>query len=377
MSLSQFLTCRKFSLIPVFLLLFHISFAQPDFRKVDEWMQSNVKDLGGRAVLLVLKDGKIIYNHAENKLSRKQKFVSKIIARKKDIKESALLDDLTSTTRQPIASCSKWLSASLVMTFVDEGKLSLNDSVGKFLPVMTQNGKGHITIWQCLSHLTGIKAPPLKEGIREIQSAHSMNEAIETIACLPMEGQPGKTFHYSNVGLQIAAAVLEKISQKDFRTLFQERIAQPCEMEHTDFGDTEVPLPAGGAYSTAEDYLHFLDMILHEGVYKGKRILSHSAILEMQKNRIAADATIAYSPAEASGYGYGFGEWTMIDTRTSEAQPAPRSFAVTSPGLFGTFPWVENNHQYAAILLTLNINSKGRNERYKNLKKIVDEALPN
>jgi hypothetical protein len=49
-----------------------------------------------------------------------------------------------------------------------------------------------------------------------------------------------------------------------------------------------------------------------------------------------------------------------------------RSNAVSSPGLFGTFPWVDNQKKYCAILFTFNINSKGRHERYTELKKIID-----
>jgi CubicO group peptidase (beta-lactamase class C family) len=74
-----------------------------------------------------------------------------------------------------------------------------------------------------------------------------------------------------------------------------------------------------------------------------------------------------YSPAEALNWSYGFGEWAMDDTN--------RSTAVTSPGLFGSFPWVNNQNQYAAILFSFNINSNGRHERYKALKTLVDETL--
>ena len=78
-----------------------------------------------------------------------------------------------------------------------------------------------------------------------------MDEAMEKIASEQLEGEPGKTFHYSNVGLQIAGAVIEKISGKSFETLFAERIAKPCDMKNTDFGKGAVALPAGGAFSTA------------------------------------------------------------------------------------------------------------------------------
>ena len=364
--------CRKYIAIAASLLYFQAASAQADFSAAGTWLKDNVKELGGRAVLVIFKDGKIVYNQAENDLSRRQKMIGKFIAKRKGKDPDEMLQDFTSTTRERIASCSKWLSATLVMTFVDEGKLSIDDTVGKWLPVMTANGKGNITIWQCLSHLTGIKAGSLKESLESMKELQSMDQAIESIAQQPMEGTPGKTFHYSNAGLQLAAAVIEKISGKDFETLFAERIARPCEMLQSDFGHAKVPLPAGGAWSTAEDYAKFLSMILNEGVYKGKRILTRASIIEMQKNRVTKDAVIASSPAEAGKWGYGFGEWVMDD-----AVEGKRSNAVTSPGLFGSFPWVDNNLHYAGFLFTFYIKSKGRNERYRELKKIVDDAIKN
>jgi len=54
------------------------------------------------------------------------------------------------------------------------------------------------------------------------------------------------------------------------------------------------------------------------------------------------------------------GEWVMDD-----ATGEKRSNAITSPGLFGSFPWVSNDKQYAGLLFVFNIKSKGRNEKYK------------
>jgi CubicO group peptidase (beta-lactamase class C family) len=298
-----------------------------------------------------------------NDMSRRQKMVNKFISRRQG--KEADLDDYTIETRQPIASCSKWLSAALVMTFVDEGRLSLSDTVGKYLPVLSQHGKGGITVQECLGHLTGINEPPLKESIKEMRSIGSMDEAIAAIAPMPMEGDPGKVFHYSNAGLQIAGAILEKISGKSFEALFAERIAQPLEMKNTDFGKGPVAMPAGGAGSTPEDYMHFLVMILDKGVYKGHRLLSEQSVAEMQVNRIGSDVKIAYSPAQSlglNGLGYGYGEWIM-------------GTAVTSPGLFGSFPWVEKEKGYCAFLMTVYVKNEGRGERYTTLKGLVDEAI--
>jgi len=367
MSAKSKITCQLFSLLIAYLLLFQSSYAQGKFGKADNWLKDNVEDLGGRAVLMVYKDGHIIYSKAENDISRRQKRVATWFADRQGKNSEEYLQDLSPVSRLRIASCSKWLSAALVMTFVDEGKLSLEDSVGKYLQVMTKNGKGGIKIWQCLSHLTGITSGTLMESLQMMKEVISMDEAIEKISEQPMEGEPGKTFHYSNVGLQIAGAVIEKISGRSFEELFAERIAKPCNMKNTDFGHGKVALPAGGAFSTPDDYMNFLVMILNNGRFNGKQILSASSVIKMQRN-YANGATVVSSPAEAGGWGYGLGEWVMDNA-------VVRSLAVTSPGLFGSFPWVDNQKHYAAFLFCFNLKNKGRNKKYLELKSIVDEAI--
>lgn len=339
----------------------HVVHAQQNFTDVDKWLDDNAASMGGRVILVISKDGKIVYSHSVSDMNRRQKIATKFVARRQD--KEANLDDFTANTRQPIASCSKWLSAALVMTFVDEGKLKLTDTIGKFLPALSKSGKGSITISQCLSHTTGIKAPELKDNLKEMKTFTSMDDAIKAIAALPMEGKPGTVFRYSSTGLQIAGAVIEKITGKSFEQLFAERIAQPLNMKATDFGKGNVALPAGGASSTPDDYLNFLGMILNKGIFNGTRILSEKSIAEMQVNRITSDVKVAYSPAEAQGMGYGFGEWIFNDG------------TVSSPGLFGSFPWVDNNKHYCAFLMAVNLKHEGRQEKYAELRKLVDKAM--
>lgn len=358
---------KKYALYIFFTISAYTSHAQ-DFSKVTTWLNNNTPVMGGRSVLMVYKDGKIVYSQAINDMNMRQRMASKMIGKK--MRRPGASDDYTTTTRASIASCSKWLSAALVMTFADEGKLKLTDTVGKFLPVLTLQGKGNITIDECLSHRTGINEPPLKESLANMRSLNSMDEAIAYIASLHMEGEPGKVFHYSNAGLQIAGAIIEKISGKSFETLFAERIAQPLGMFNTDFGKKKVALPAGGAISTPEDYMHFLVMILNKGVYNGERVLSEASIAQMQVDRITPDVKVSYSPAEAGNIGYGYGEWVW-----DAAQVGNVSKAVTSPGLFGSFPWVDNEKHYCAFLMTFYVQNTGRNERYKTLKGLVDEAV--
>lgn len=202
----------------------------------------------------------------------------------------------------------------------------------------------------------------MKQILAEMKDVRSMDQAIALIADMPMEGEPGKVFHYSNAGLQIAGAVIEKISGKSFETLFAERIARPLGLTNTDFGKGPVALPAGGAGSTPEDYLTFLVMIMNKGELNGVRVLSEKSVEEMQVNRLGPDVRIAYSPVESGQLGYGYGEWVMDG-------------AVTSPGLFGSFPIVDNKKKYCAFLLTFYLDNKGRNERYMDLKKLIDEKI--
>ena len=358
----------KYSRLFLLLILAGLAYtapAQNNFSDVDRWLNTQTGNMGGRSMLVIYKNGQLLYSKGVNGMRPAQKLVSRMIARRQGKEEN--VQDYTLDTRQPIASCSKWLSAALVMTFIDEEKLRLSDTVGKFLPVLSQHGKGNITISQCLSHLTGIRAAELKEELQDMREINSMAQAVQRIAMLPMEGTPGKVFHYSNTGLQLAGAVIEKISGKNFEQLFAERIAAPLGMTGTDFGKGPVALPAGGAISTPQDYIRFLEMILHKGMFRGKRILSEKSVADMQVNRITSDVKIAYAPAEAGNFGYGFGEWVMDNATPSKA--------VTSPGLFGSFPWIDNERGYAGFLMTYYIKNDGRNQRYKQLKQLVDAAV--
>jgi len=358
---------KQIKLLLIILTITVVCKAQNSFSLIDKWLQDNIHEIGGRGVIMVWKDGKVLYSHAENRLNVRERMGIKGFARKKGKDEIEELQDFTQSSQKPIASCSKWLSAALIMTFVQERKLSLEDTIGKFFPIMTQHKKGNISIKDCLSHLTGIKAPALKQSILEQQEFKTTEEAMESIAKMPLEGEHGKSFHYSNVGLQIVGAIVEKITGQPFEALFQQRIAIPCEMRNTTFGTKVVASPSGGAISNAEDYLQFLSMLLNSGIYKGVKVLNEDAVIAMQQN-YARDATVAFTPDEADNWGYGFGEWVMEEGTN-------RANALSSPGLLGTFPWVDNKLGYAAILFTTNLHIKGRNERYTQLKWIVDKAI--
>jgi len=333
----------RIGFIAALLFCFQIMDAQYNFSQLDQVLTAQKRILGGNVSVLIYKNENIIY---ENNLGNYNK-----------------------NTLEPIASCSKWLTAALVMTFVDEGKLSLEDNVWKYLPEFSKNGMENIKIKNCLSHTTGIESEPITlASLIARKKYKTLAEEVTGFASKPIVGESGQVFAYSSIGLNIAGRILEVLSGKDFETLFQERIAKPLEMGSTTFTNKTACNPSGGALSTASDYMKFLSMILHEGTYNGKQILSKKSIEMMQISR-TVDVKVLYTPQGAEIFEYGFGEWIQEKDKTG------KSIVVSSPGLFGTFPFIDLKRNYAAIVFVKNLKTKNRRITDSAIKNAIDQSL--
>ncbi|RFM26534.1 serine hydrolase domain-containing protein [Deminuibacter soli] len=336
--------CMKVSLILLFLQLLQPAFSQYNFTQADALLQQHQQQLGNNVVALVYKNGKLVYQ-----------------------KE---MGGFNSNTPARIASCSKWLTAALVMTFVEEGKLNLDDKVGKYLPIFDTYGKSYITVRQCLSHLSGIAAdkPGLLSFIKISRYSTLEVEVNDFASKNEIEAKPGSAFRYSAVGLNIAGRILEVISKKPFDRLMTDRIFKPLGMKNSSFASEKAVNPSGGATSTAADYMNFLTMILNKGMFNGKRLLSEASIAEMQQSRTHG-LSITYTPAAGEGFEYGYGEWVQ------EKDAAGNSTVVSSPGLFGTWPLVDMGRQYASIIFVKTLLNEQRKDVYLQLKQAFDAAM--
>ncbi len=347
MSQSVRLICMKVSTVLVFLLLLQVLHAQYNFSELDAKLQQHQKELGNNVVALIYKDGKIIYNKK--------------------------LGDFDANTQAPIASCSKWLTAALVMQFVDAGKISLDDYVSKYLPMFKEYGKGYITIRQCLSHTTGIEGDRIGlAGIIKLGKYKSLEDEVNDFAGKHnIQANPGLEFRYSTIGLNIAARVLEVVTKKPFDRLMQDKIFRPLNMKNSSFStDYEKAVnPSGGAVSSAQDYMNFLSMILNKGMFNGKRILSEQAIQTMQQTQTTA-AMIKYTPPAGEGFNYALGEWVL------EADESGKATVVASPGLFGTWPLVDLKRNYAAIFFVKTLlNGDQKKDIYMDFKNTIDSQI--
>jgi CubicO group peptidase (beta-lactamase class C family) len=242
-----------------------------------------------------------------------------------------------------IASAGKWLAAATIAAVVDEGKLAWDDPASKWLPERT-GAKGRATLRQLLSHTAGY--PDYQPAGRHRDDYQTLAESVAQIVPLPADTEPGKNFHYGGLAMQVAGRMAELATGRDWETLFQEKIARPLSMADTHFtpvdsGPGHSPMLGGGARSTLRDYARFLEMIAHDGVFRGRRVLSAAAIGEMEADqvrgaRVEPGREFVERVRRAKHQGiYGLGEWREQLDERGEA------VLLSSPSWAGAYPWID------------------------------------
>ena len=335
MSAKQLTTCRKVLSTLGFMLLLQFANAQYDFTTLASKLDAPKAGIGKAFVCLIYKDGKIIYK-----------------------KESENFD---ARTQARIGVSSKWLVTALVMTFVDQGKISLDEKVSNYLPMFTKYGKNFITIRQCLSEVTGIKTCN--------PSGASLEEEVDGFASkCDIETNPGLAFEYNNTGITIAARICEIVGKRGFEQLMNERIIRPLGMRTTSFHSDGKPNPSSGALSAAGDYINFLSLFLNKGLFNGKQVLSEKALEEMSKVQTSL-GMMKNTPKITDGYNYALGSWSQeVDIKNN-------TLTLGCPGLFGTYPWVDKCRGYAAIIFKKNNSGEITKASFTDIKRLIDDVI--
>jgi CubicO group peptidase (beta-lactamase class C family) len=336
--------CLPFSILVCSLLIWRPLSSQPSFSETEQLLKQNQKALGTNFVALVWKDGKIVYQKQFEKDP----------------------GDFGARSQIALDACSQWLTAALVMSFVDEGKLSLEDRVSKYIPIYSTYMKSYITIRNCLTYTTGIQADavgPMKvlqkskyETLEDEVSAFASKREIAT--------NPGTEFFYSHVGPNIAGRVLEIITKKSFERLMADRITRPLKMHFTSFADLNGGSvnPSGGAISTAGDFMNFLAMMMNKGVFEGRRILSEKAVAEIETSQFVS-LPVRYVPKGGEDYHFGLGTWIAQDR------------VICSANLEGNWPYIDLCHNYAALLFVKTSTSEPKREIYRQFKQSIDRQF--
>ena len=328
-----------------------------DERKLTAYLDS-LLDLGIPSVdLIVYENHKQIYRHLNGMVNKE--------------KTKAVSTD----QRYLMFSMTKVQTMTAVMQLVEQGKLSLEDEVAKYLPaygnltVKTGTGveplKWPLKIRHLVSMQSGLDYDLERAGIvrvlKEKGQAATTREIVDAFAETPLNFQPGTHFCYS-LSHDVVAAIIEVVSGMSFGEYLRKNVWEPLGMKDTFFAkplndglprlaqqyiatdDGIVPMEqtcnyqlsecyeSGGAglVSNTEDYAILADAIACGGVSgQGVRILKPETVEQIKQNLLYGEALgdIATTMGRV-GYGYGCGMQVLLN---------PEAVGSTAPA--GVFGW--------------------------------------
>ena len=186
------------------------------------------------ASVAVVKGGKLVYTHAYGK------------ARLATGKAPAVA--ATPEMRYSIGSISKQFTATAILLLQEEGKLSLNDVVGKYVPNLTRGDE--VTIRQILSHTSGYQDYWAEDYVMTTMNhPETVQQIIDTWGKKPLDFEPGTQWQYSNTNFVIAGSIVEKVTGRPYMEFLTQHIFRPLGMQSV-WNSDEVKLtePDAAAY---------------------------------------------------------------------------------------------------------------------------------
>lgn len=184
-------------------------------------------------------------------------------------------EPMRSDARMRIESASKTWLVAVVLQLVQEGKLSLEDTVDQWLPGLLRAHGRDITLRQLMSNSSGliddndvwadgpaylarVRDPMLRAQLRAVAAEIHANPAarvsplwfIRLAAWQPLVAPPGTAYHHSNIGWNIVGLIAAKAAGKPLPTLYRERIFQPLGLHHTAY-DPQGPISGAHAHGYA------------------------------------------------------------------------------------------------------------------------------
>jgi len=334
------------------------------------------------AVLLVAKDGKIVLHEALGWRNKGKNLPM----------EKNTMFRMASNTKPPVATG--------ISILVEEGKLSYDDPVRKYIPTFDNYRAGFIQIKHLLSHTSGFRIntlflEPYMEPSAEHPDAPSLKLEAARFGEVGAEVLPGTSYSYSNPGFNTLGALIEIASGQPLEDFLDQRIYTPLGMTdsyHHEVADKldgkldrmgavyyeqrdgewvpgwepgeppQVPFvrASGGMISTATDYAVFCQTYLNGGIYGGTRIISEETVTAMTTPFYLAGGDADPDRGVPIEYGYGWG----VDP--------DGTFSHT--GSDGTGAWVDPNHDLIVLVFTQ--TPRGGNPRMKFVE-LVRSAILN
>lgn len=255
--------------------------------RLNAMIDKSVADDSFSGVVMVAKDDKPIFQRAVGLASKSYNVPNRV------------------DTKFNLGSINKFFTKVAIFQLIEQGKLSLDDFIGKHLPdYPNKEAAEKVTISHLLAMQSGIGDffGPKFEAIPK-NRIRAIKDYLPLFADQPLKFEPGAGRAYSNGGYIVLGAIIEKVTGKSYYDYVRERIFKPAGMESTDSYEVDVVTPnlatgytrnsggvrvsnvytkpargssAGGGYSTAEDMLKFTVALKNNrllGADQTKRIL--------------------------------------------------------------------------------------------------------
>jgi CubicO group peptidase (beta-lactamase class C family) len=336
---------------------------------------------------------------------------------------------MTTDTLFRLYSMTKPVTSVVAMMLVEEGKLSLDDPVSKFIPSFANakvaieragpDGKPVLDLVPARRPISVLDLMRQSSGIISIFSELGLvtklyvdanlmagdfdnREFTERLAKLPLAYQPGTVWDYGH-STDVLGRIIEVASGQSLYDFEKQRLFDPLRMLDTSYYVTDPqkaakiaqPMPhdriigkesisdptvirkwqsgGGGLVSTAQDYARFLQMLLNEGTLDGKRYLTPESVRLMKKNEVSPATDVKpwayYYPGAGFGYGLGFG---VRIGRGSDGVPGYIG-ELAWGGAAGTYFWAYPNQDMVMLLMVQTPTQRGRIQPI--LKTLVYEAI--
>jgi CubicO group peptidase (beta-lactamase class C family) len=230
-----------------------------------------------------------------------------------------------------IGSITKQFTAVAIMKLAEEGKLSVNDDIKKYLPDYPTHGH-KITIHHLLNHTSGIKSYTSVQAILSLMRKDMKpEELIDLFKNQPMDFAPGEQFLYNNSGYVLLGAIIEKVSGKSYEAYIDENIFKPLGMSGSYYGSNTriIPLRASG-YEKGEKDIRNADYLSMTLPYAAGSLLSTVDDLYRWYQALEAGKVLSqksleqmYTPTKLNNgktqnYGYGWNLGTLFGEKTIE-----------------------------------------------------------
>lgn len=279
-----------------------------------------------------------------------------------------------------IASMTKPITATAVLMLQEEGKLSVDDPVAKFLPELanlkTPSGNpANLTLRHLLTHTSGLGEATQAES----NAAKTLADLVPAYAAKPMQFEPGSKWSYCQSGINSLGRIIEVASGQSLPDFFQKRLFEPLGMSDTTFYPTRnqlgrlaksyrrageqleaaptpmlrasdptthdrYPAANGGLFSTAPDYAKFCRMILNGGSLDGKQYLKPESVKLMTTIQ-TGDIVTGFTP----GNGWGLGWCVVREPQNVTAALSPGTHG--HGGAYGTQAWIDPRRGLVYVLM--------------------------